>query len=74
MLSSVLSSNRAIEVNIQIIRTFIKLRRLAINNKELWKKVEMMEKRYNRELEDIFKILRSFLIQEEKEKEEIGFK
>lgn len=39
MLSSVLNSDRAVEVNIQIIRTFIKLRKLAINNKEIRKKL-----------------------------------
>ena len=73
MLSSVLNSERAIKVNIQIVRTFTKLRELLVTNKELREKIEEMEKRYDSQLKDIFEVLRQLLIQEEKPKKEIGF-
>lgn len=47
MLSSVLNSDRAVEVNIQIIRTFTKLRELASTNKTLWEKIEFLENKYD---------------------------
>ncbi len=73
MLSSVLNSDRAIQVNIQIIRTFTKLRELLATNKRLREKVENMERKYDKKLKDIFEVLKSFLIQEEKPTREIGF-
>jgi len=47
MLSSVLSSERAILVNIQIIRAFVRIRNLLADNTELWKAIEQHEKRLN---------------------------
>jgi len=73
MLSSVLNSNRAIQVNIQIIRTFTKLRELLATNKELREKIENMERKYDKQLRDVFGVLRELLIQEEKPKKQIGF-
>lgn len=73
MLSSVLNSSRAIQVNIQIIRTFTKLRELLLTNKELREKVENMEKKYDKKLKEVFDILKSLLIQEKKSKRVIGF-
>ncbi len=73
MLSSVLNSGRAIQVNIQIIRTFTKLRELLATNKQLREKIESMEKRYDKKLKDIFEVLKRLLIQEEGPKEQIGF-
>jgi len=61
MLSSVLKSNRAIEVNIQIIRTFTKMRRLLASNKELAAKIEKMERKYDANFKIIFKVLARFL-------------
>jgi phage regulator Rha-like protein len=47
MLSSVLNSKRAIQVNIQIIKTFVKLRQMLAGHKELQKKIEDMESKYD---------------------------
>ena len=47
MLSSVLKSKRAIQVNIQIMRTFTKIREMIISNKELRLKIEAMERKYD---------------------------
>jgi len=75
MLSSILRSPRAIQVNIQIIRAFTRLKELAANNKLIWEKIEAMEAKHDKDIREIFEVLRSLLIQEEKpKKEEIGFK
>jgi len=76
MLSSVLNSQKAIQVNIQVIRTFIRLRELALNNQLIWEKIEAMEAKYDKELRDVFEVLRHLLVQEETKpkREDIGFK
>jgi len=74
MLSSVLRSSRAIQVNIQIIRAFTRLKELAANNQLIWDKIEAMEAKYDKDLGEIFEVLRHLLVQEEKPREEIGFK
>lgn len=74
MLSSVLNSDRAIAVNIQIMRTFIKLRQLLSTHKDLLKKVESMEKHYDRQFRIVFEIIRELTNPPEKPKPKIGFK
>lgn len=77
MLSSVLHSECAIKVNIQIIRVYTKIRRLLFDNKELWMKLEKIEQemiRKDDEINDIFKILKQLLVKAEKPREPIGFK
>ena len=74
MLSSVLNSKRAIQVNIQIIRTFTKLRELLTTNKELREKIENMERKYDKKLKAIFEVIRRLLVEEVKPKKQIGFK
>ncbi len=73
MLSSVLNSKRAIQVNIQVIRTFTKLRELLATNKEMREKVESMEQKYDSQLREVFDLLNRLLVQEEKPKRRIGF-
>ena len=74
MLSSVLNSKKAIQVNIQIIRTFTKLRELLSTNKELKIKVENMEKKYDTKLSQVFEILKQLIKQESLPKKQIGFR
>jgi len=74
MLSSVLNSERAIRVNIQIIRTFAKLRELLTTNKNLKQKIESIEKKYDKQLKLIFEAMRELLTEEERPKKEISFK
>jgi hypothetical protein len=73
MLSSVLNSDRAIQVNIQIIRIFTKLRNMIEGYKELREKVEEMEKDNDTNFKEIFRIIRLIIKQEEKPKNPIGF-
>lgn len=79
MLSSVLNSERAIQVNIIIIRTFVLLRQYALNYKELHDKLSALEKKYNKNFKAIFEALNHLI--EEKQKQQnfenrkrIGFK
>ena len=54
MLSSVLNSERAIRVNIQIMRTFTKLRQILATHKDLQRKIEEMEKKYDQQFRVVF--------------------
>ena len=76
MLSSVLNSDRAIQVNIQIMRSFTKLREMAIGYANLNKKIEAMEKKYDQRFKIIFNAMRKLLEPPKKSKiiELIGFK
>lgn len=73
MLSSVLKSRRATQVNIQIMRTFVKLRRMLTSHKELLKKIENMEKRYDSQFKIVFEAIRKLMVPPEKSKRRIGF-
>lgn len=78
MLSSVLNSQRAINVNIQIIRTFVKIRELLTTNDALNRKIMELEKKYGShddKIKKIFVTLNLLLLDEKtKPKKEIGFK
>ena len=73
MLSSVLNSDRAIQVNIQIIRTFIKLRKLLATHADLLKKIETMERGYDRQFRIVFEILKELREAPKKQIKKIGF-
>ncbi len=76
MLSSVLRSEMAIEVNIQIIRTFSKLREMLSSNIELRNKIEEMERKFNYKFEIVFKAIKELLSEPKAEldnKFKIGF-
>ncbi len=73
MLSSVLNSKRAIQVNIQIIRVFTKLREMIDAYKDLREKVEEMEINNEITFKEIFRIIRGFIEEEKKPKGPIGF-
>jgi hypothetical protein len=77
MLSSVLNSELAIQVNIRIIRVYTKIRQLLLESRDLWKKIEEIEQgmlKKDEEIKAIFNILKKFLIPESKPKAVIGFK
>lgn len=73
MLSSVLNSGRAIEVNIQIMRTFVKLREMMASHKDLAKKLTDLEKKYDGQFQIVFEALRQLIEIEQKPKGKIGF-
>lgn len=73
MLSSVLNSDRAIQVNIEIIKSFVRLRKLLATHKELQKKIEDMEEKYDDQFRIVFQAIKQLLQEEEKPKRKIGF-
>ena len=73
MLSTVLNSKKAIEMNIAIMRTFVALRKLAINYNELLLTIEEMERQNNREFKEIYDTLR-YLLSPQSKRKPIGFK
>lgn len=73
MLSSVLNSERAIQVNIQIMRIFIKMREMLLNYKDLKEKIETMEKKYDYQFKVVFEAIRQLLEEPEEPKQKIGF-
>lgn len=74
MLSSVLRSDRAINVNIAIMRAFIKLREMMATHKDLARKLEELEKKYDEHFRVVFDAIRHLMAEEEKPKEPIGFR
>jgi hypothetical protein len=74
MLSSVLNSERAISVNIQIMRAFTKLRRLLASNEDLRRKIEAMENKYDAQFKVVFDVIRSLMAPPTKEQKKIGFR
>ena len=73
MLSSVLKSDRAAEVNIAIMRTFVQLRRLMDSNRELARKIAEMEKRYDEQFGTVFQAIQQLITEEDEPKRKIGF-
>jgi phage regulator Rha-like protein len=74
MLSSVLKSSRAVQVNIAIMRAFVRLRQILATNRELAAKVEEMERRYDAHFKAIFEVIQALVAQpEESARGELGF-
>ena len=61
MLSSVLKSSRAVQVNIQIMRAFVKLRQLLNTHKELAHKLEALEKKYDAQFKSVFDAIKMLM-------------
>lgn len=74
MLSSALRSKQAIYVNIQIMRAFTQLRTMLIGYRELKKKIEEMESKYDWQFREVFEAIKQLIIQEEEPRAEIGFR
>ena len=77
MLSCVLRSPRAVEVNIAIMRTFVQLRRLMDSNKHLARKIEAMEKRYDEQFAVVFDAIKRLIAEDDARRQQpkrhIGF-
>jgi hypothetical protein len=77
MLSSVLRSPRAVEVNIAIMRTFVQLRRLMDSNRDLARKIEAMEKKYDEHFAVVFDAIKQLIADDDTRKAQpkrrIGF-
>ncbi len=73
MLSSVLNSPRAIQVNIAIMRTFVKLRKILSSHAELAHKLEALERKYDSQFKVVFDAIRQLMAAPERPPKKIGF-
>ena len=74
MLSSVLRSQRAVQVNIEIMRAFIRLRQMLASNAELARKLDALEKKYDAQFKDVFEAIRQLMAPPEPKRRAIGFR
>jgi ORF6N domain len=74
MLSSVLNSERAIQVNIEIMRAFVKLRQMLSSNAELSRRLDELESKYDRQLKIVFDAIRQLMSPPVRDRKEIGFR
>ena len=77
MLAGILNSKRAVQMNIAIMRAFVKLRQIISTHKELVSKLKELERRvegHDTKIHGIFEALRQMMIEEEKPKPRIGFR
>ena len=73
MLSSVLRSSRAVEVNIAIMRTFVQLRRLMETNRDLAQKIGALEKKYDQQFAVVFAAIKELISPPAPARKQIGF-
>ena len=73
MLSSVLRSKRAVKVNIEIMRTFVKLREMLASNAQLSRKLNALEKKYDTQFKVVFDAIRQLMAPPAAKRKQIGF-
>ncbi len=73
MLSSILRSKRAIQVNIQIMRAFTQLRQMLLTHADLKKKIEAMEKKYDQQFQIVFEAIKQLIDEDKKPKRKTGY-
>lgn len=73
MLSAVLRSETAVQVSIEIMKAFVKLRAFLVSNKELAKKLSLLEKRYDHQFKVVFDAIRQMMSPPASKKRKIGF-
>lgn len=74
MLSSVLHSSRAVQVNVEIMRAFVRLREMLQTNKELARKLDALETKYYSQFKVVFQAIRELMTPPVKPRKEIGFR
>ena len=74
MLSTVLNSERAILVNIEIIRAFVKLRQMLASNAELSRRLDELERKYDKQFRVVFDAIRQLMSTPVRNRKEIGFR
>jgi len=73
MLSSVLNSKRAVQVNIEIMRAFVRLRQIMSTHKDLARKLEVLEKKYDAQFKVVFDAIRQLMTPPQPKTRRIGF-
>jgi hypothetical protein len=73
MLSGILNSPRAIRVNIEIMRAFVRLRQMLVSNAELARKLHALEKKYDAQFKVVFDAIRELMTPPDKPRRRIGY-
>jgi len=73
MLSGILHSERAIRVNIEIMRAFVRLRQILASNAQLARKLDALEKKYDAQFKLVFDVIRQLMTPPEPNRRKIGF-
>ena len=73
MLANVIKSPMAIKMSIAVIRAFVKLRKITTTHKDLQRKIEAMERKYDQRFKVVFDVIKRLLESSEKPKRKIGF-
>ncbi len=73
MLSSVLRSKRAVQVNVEIMRTFVRLRRMLATHEDLAGKLDALEKKYDAQFKVVFDAIRELMKPPDESRHKIGF-
>jgi hypothetical protein len=73
MLANVLNSERAAQTSVQVVRAFVRLRQMLASNAELARKLETLEKKYDRQFKVVFDAIRRLMSPPETKRREIGF-
>lgn len=74
MLSSVLRSKRAVQVNVQIMRVFVRLREMIASHKDLARQLDALEKKYDAQFRVVFDAIRQLMAAPEPKEKKIGFR
>ncbi len=74
MLSSVLRSKRAVQVNVQIMRAFVRLREMITSHKGLAKRLDELEKKYDAQFRVVFDAIRQLMASPQPKEKKIGFR
>jgi len=73
MAANVLNSKRAVQVSVQVVRAFVRLRQLLSSNSELSRKLEELERKYDRQFKVVFDAIRQLMRPPEPHRKQIGF-
>ena len=73
MLANVLNSKRAVQASVQVIRAFVRLRKMMASHADLARKLELLEKKYNAQFRVVFDAIRQLMVEPEPRHHTIGF-
>jgi len=73
MLSSVLRSKRAVQVNVEIMRAFVRLRRMLASHEDLARQLDALENKYDAQFKVVFDAIRQLMAPSEPKRRQIGF-
>ena len=74
MLANVLNSEKAVQASVQVVRAFVRLRRMLVSNPELARKLDALEKKYDAQFRVLFEAIRELMVPPEEKRREIGFR